>query len=307
MGRYVARRLLQMIPVFLGATLLIYFLVFALPGDPIRALAGEKPLPPATIDAIREQYNLNDPFIVQYLKWLGGIFTGDFGETFKGRDVSDIIKDRWPVTIQLALMAFGFEIVVGLALGIWAGLKKNSAADNGVLVGTTIAVAVPTFVLAFLAQIVFGVKLGWFPVAGISEGLYSYILPAIVLATLSLAYIARLTRTEFIENIRSDYRRTAIAKGLGKRDVTLKHVLPNSLIPVVTFLAIDLGALMGGAIVVEGVFNIPGIGGGLFQAIRLQEGPTVVGISVFLILIYLFANLAVDLLYAVLDPRIRYD
>jgi peptide/nickel transport system permease protein/oligopeptide transport system permease protein len=293
--------------VFFGATFLIYFLVFALPGDPIRALAGEKPLPPATIEAIREQYNLNDPFIVQYFKWLGGIFTGDFGQTFKGRDVSDIIADRWPVTIQLALMAFAFEIVVGLALGIWAGLRKNSAADNSVLVGTTIAVAVPTFVLGFLAQIVFGVKLGWFPVAGVSQGLYSYILPAIVLATLSLAYVARLTRTELIENIRSDYRRTAVAKGLSKRDVILKHVLPNSLIPVVTFLAIDLGALMGGAIVTEGIFNIPGIGGGLFQAIRLQEGAVVVGISVFLILVYLFANLAVDLLYAVLDPRIRYD
>jgi oligopeptide transport system permease protein len=306
-GRYVARRLLQMIPVFLGATLLIYFFVFSLPGDPIKALGGDKPLSPDVVSALREQYHLNDPFIVQYLKWLGGIFRGDFGQTYRGQEVSQIIRERWPVTLRLAFLAFMFETIVGIGLGIRSAIKRGSFFDNSTLAGTTLVVAVPTFVLAFVAQYVFGVQLGWFPVAGIQDGLSSYILPAIVLAALSLAYVTRLTRTEFVENVGADFRRTAVAKGLSNRDVTMRHVLPNSLIPVMTFLAIDLGALMGGAIVTEGVFNIPGIGGALFQAIRLQEGTTVVGISVFLILIYLFANLAVDLLYAVVDPRIRYD
>jgi oligopeptide transport system permease protein len=306
-GRYVARRLLMVIPVFLGATFLIYFFVFSLPGDPIKSLGGDKPLSPDIVAVLRAQYNLDDPFIVQYLKWLGGIFTGDFGTTYRGQSVSEIIRERWPVTLRLAFLAFAFETIVGIGLGIRSGVKRGSAFDNSTLVGTTVIVAVPTFVLAFLCQYIFGVKLGWFPVAGVQQGLSSYILPAIVLAALSLAYVTRLTRTSFVENVGSDYRRTAVAKGLSGRDVTMRHVLPNSLIPVMTFLAIDLGALMGGAIIVEGVFNIPGIGGALFQAIKLQEGTTVVGISVFLILIYLIANLIVDVLYAVVDPRIRYD
>jgi len=307
MGRYIARRLLQMIPVFIGATLIIYFLAFALPGDPIKALGGDKPLSPEVVASLRDQYNLNDPFIVQYLKWLGGILHGDFGTTLRGQAVIDIIKQAMPVTIRLALLAFAIETVVGIGLGIRSGIKRGSFFDNSTLALTTVVVAVPTFVLGFTAQYIFGVKLGWFPIAGIQAGLQSYILPAIVLAMLSLAYVTRLTRTSIVENVGSDFRRTAVAKGLTNRDVMRRHVLPNSLIPVVTFLAVDLGTLMGGAIVTEGVFNIPGIGGALFRAIKLQDGTAVVGISVFLIFVYLFANLAVDLLYAVLDPRIRYD
>jgi ABC-type dipeptide/oligopeptide/nickel transport system permease component len=306
-GRYIARRLLQMIPVFLLATMAIYYLNFALPGDPIAALGGDKPLSPDVVAQLRDQYNLDDPFIVQYLKWLGGILTGDFGLTFRGQEVSEILSDRWPVTIKLGLLALLFEAVFGILLGVAAALKRNSRFDNLSLAFTTLLIAVPTFVLGFTAQYIFGVKLGWFPVAGIQDGLQSYILPAMVLAALSLAYVMRLTRTSVIENVRSDFRRTAIAKGLSPRQVTSKHVLRNSLIPVVTFLATDLGALMGGAIVTEGVFNIPGVGNAIFQGIKLQEGTTVVGISVVLIIIYLFANLAADIMVAFLDPRIRYE
>jgi ABC-type dipeptide/oligopeptide/nickel transport system permease component len=306
-GRYIVRRLLQMIPVLLVATMAIYYLNFALPGDPIRALGGDRPLPPDIISGLRDRYNLDDPFLVQYFKWLGGILTGDLGETFRGQEVSQILRERWPVTIRLALLALLFEAVFGILLGVAAALRRNSRFDNISLGATTLLIAVPTFVLAFTAQYVFGVKLGWFPVAGISDGFSSYILPAMVLAALSLAYVMRLTRTSMLENLRSDFRRTAIAKGLPEGQVTRKHVLRNSLIPVITFLATDLGALMGGAIVTEGVFNIPGVGNALFQAIRLQEGTTVVGISVVLILIYLFANLAADIIVAFLDPRIRYE
>jgi peptide/nickel transport system permease protein/oligopeptide transport system permease protein len=162
-------------------------------------------------------------------------------------------------------------------------------------------------VLGFTAQIMLGVKLGWFPIAGLNQGWKSYLLPAFVLAALSLAYVARLTRTSLVENLRSDYIRTAVAKGLPRKRVVGRHALRNSLIPVVTYLGIDLGALMGGAIVTEGIFNIPGIGQQVFVSIRSQEGPVVVGITTALVLVYITANLLVDVLYGVLDPRIRYE
>lgn len=177
--------------------------------------------------------------------------------------------------------------------------------DNLVLVSTTFIVAIPVFVLGFVAQIMLGVELGWFPIAGIQQGWFSYVLPSMVLGSLSLVYIARLTRTSLVENLRSDYIRTAEAKGLPRRRVVGRHAMRNSLIPVVTFLGVDLGALMGGAIITEGIFNIPGVGREVFLAIRGQEGAVVVGIVTAGILIFIVMNLIVDILYAVLDPRIR--
>jgi oligopeptide transport system permease protein len=308
MGRYVARRLLQIIPVFFGTTFLIFAMVFFLPGDPIRALAGDKPQPPAVTAALRDRYNLDDPLLVQYAKYVWNLLHFDLGQSFRGRDVSDIMAETWPVTVKLALTAFVIELVVGLLAGVLAGLRRGSFIDNLVLISTTLIVSVPVFVLGFTAQIVFGVKLGLFPVAGIQDGWpESYILPAIVLASTSLAYLARLTRTSLAENLRSDYVRTAVAKGLPRWRVVGVHTLRNSLIPVVTLLGVDLGALMGGAIITEGIFNIPGIGRQVFNSVRTQEGFVVVGISTVLVLVYLFANLLVDLLYGLLDPRIRYE
>jgi ABC-type dipeptide/oligopeptide/nickel transport system permease component len=307
MGRYIARRLLQAIPVFLGTTFLIFALVFAIPGDPIRALSGDKPLSPSVYAELQERYNLNDPFLVQYGKYMGNLLQGDFGQSFRGREVTEILKERFPVTIKLALTAFLFEVFIGIAAGVLAGLRRGSFMDNLVLISTTIVVSIPVFVLGFTAQIMLGVKLGWFPIAGLNEGWKSYLLPAMVLAALSLAYVARLTRTSLVENLRSDYIRTAVAKGLPRKRVVGRHALRNSLIPVVTYLGIDLGALMGGAIVTEGIFNIPGVGQQVFQSIRSQEGPVVIGITTALVLIYIAANLLVDVLYGVLDPRIRYE
>jgi peptide/nickel transport system permease protein/oligopeptide transport system permease protein len=308
MGRYIARRLLQIIPVFFGTTFLIFAMVFFLPGDPIRALAGDKPQPPAVTAELRDRYNLDDPLLVQYGKYVINLLQFDLGESFRGRDVSDIMAETWPVTVKLALTAFVFELIVGLLAGVLAGLRRGSFIDNLVLVSTTLIVSVPVFVLGFTAQIVFGVKLGLFPVAGVDDGWpTAYILPAMVLASTSLAYLARLTRTSLAENLRSDYVRTAVAKGLPRWRVVGVHTLRNSLIPVVTLLGVDLGALMGGAIITEGIFNIPGIGRQVFNAVRTQDGFVVVGISTVLVLVYLFANLLVDLLYGVLDPRIRYE
>lgn len=307
MGRYIARRLLQAIPVFLGTTFLIFSLVFAIPGDPIRALSGDKPISPSVYAELQDRYNLDDPFLVQYGKYMGNLVQGDFGQSFRGREVTEIMKERFPVTVKLALFAFMFEILIGIAAGVMAGLRRGSFMDNLVLISTTCVVSIPVFVLGFTAQIMLGVKLGWFPIAGLNQGWKSYLLPAFVLAALSLAYVARLTRTSLVENLRSDYIRTAVAKGLPRKRVVGRHALRNSLIPVVTYLGIDLGALMGGAIVTEGIFNIPGIGQQVFVSIRSQEGPVVVGITTALVLVYITANLLVDVLYGVLDPRIRYE
>ena len=307
MGRYVARRLLQAVPVFFGATFIVFTMVYALPGDPIRALNGERPISESAQAALRDRYNLDDPLLVQYAKYIGGIATGDFGETFRGQPVSDILKQKFPVTARLALGAFIFELVLGLLAGILAGLRRGSFMDNLVLLSTTFIVAIPVFVLGFVAQLVLGVQLSWFPIAGIQQGWFSYILPSMVLGSLSLVYIARLTRTSLVENLRSDYIRTAEAKGLPRRRVVGRHAMRNSLIPVVTYLGVDLGTLMAGAIITEGIFNIPGIGREVFLAIQGQEGAVVVGIVTAGILIFILMNLVVDLLYAVLDPRIRYE
>ena len=306
MGRYVVRRLLHVVPVFFGATFLIFALVYAVPGDPIDALAGDRPVPPAVRAELRNRYHLDDPLLVRYGKYVSGLARGDFGTNFRGRPVSEIMKQRFPVTVRLALVAFAFEAVLGLIAGVVAALRRKSLVDSLVLVSTTVVVAVPVFVLGYMAQKLLAVELGWFPVVGIREGWRSYFLPAIVLGSLSLCYVARLARASLIEAMRADYVRTARAKGLSERRVVGVHALRNSLIPVVTFLGVDLGSLLSGAIVTEGIFNLPGIGQATFSAIQTQEYATVVGIVTALVLIFILANLLVDVLYAVLDPRIRY-
>jgi oligopeptide transport system permease protein len=307
MGRYIARRLLLTVPVLLGATFLIFAMVYALPGDPIRALSGDRPLSAAVQAQLRQQFNLNDPLLVQYAKYIGDLAQFDFGTDFRGRPVMDTILQRLPVTARLALVAVLFEVLIGIVAGVLAGIRRNGFFDNLVLVSTTLIVSIPILVLAFIGQYVFGLQLRLFPIAGINDGWYSYLLPGLVLASGSVAYVARLTRTSMAENLRADYVRTARAKGLTPQTVVVRHTLRNSLIPVVTYIGADIGALMGGAIVTETVFNLPGLGRAVFDAVRSQEGAVVVGIVTLFVFFFIFFNLVVDVLYAVLDPRIRYD
>jgi oligopeptide transport system permease protein len=307
MGWYIARRIAIMVPVFLGATLLIYGMVFLLPGDPVAAMAGDRPLTSSAAAALRARYHLDDPFIVQYLRYLGGILHGDLGRSYSGLPVSSVLAHAFPVTIRLALIAVAAEAVLGIGFGVLAGLRQGSFFDSTVLLTGLVIIAIPVFVLGFLAQFVFGVRLGIAPVTvGPSSTFARLLLPGIVLGSVSFAYVVRLTRSAVAANAHADYVRTATAKGLSRPRVVTVHILRNSLIPVVTFLGADLGSLMGGAIVTEGIFNIHGVGGVLFQAVTRQEAPTVVSIVTVLVLIYLVANLMVDLLYAALDPRIRY-
>ncbi|OBH24220.1 ABC transporter permease [Mycobacterium sp. E342] len=307
MGWYIARRIAIIVPVFLGATLLVYGMVFLLPGDPVAAIAGDRPLTPEVAAQLRARYHLDDPFIVQYLRYLGGVLRGDLGRSYSGLPVSSVLAHAFPVTLRLALIALVVEAVLGIGFGVIAGLRTGGLFDAGVLIVGLVIIAVPIFVLGFLAQFVFGVKLGIAPVTvGERSTFGRLLLPGIVLGSVSFAYVVRLTRSAVAANAQADYVRTATAKGLSRPRVVAVHILRNSLIPVVTFLGADLGALMGGAIVTEGIFNIHGVGGVLYQAVTRQEAPTVVSIVTVLVGIYLITNLAVDLLYAALDPRIRY-
>ena len=308
MSTYILKRFLQLIPVFLGATLLVYFLVFSLPGDPIVALFGDKPVNVAVAAKLREQYHLDQPFWMQYLLYLKSIFTFDLGQDFSGRPIAAVLGEVFPVTARLAIMALIFEAFFGIIFGLIAGLRKGKLFDATVLVASLVVIGIPIFVLGFLLQFTIGVQLGWAkPTVSSAATIPDLILPAIVLGLGSFAYVLRLTRTSVIENMNADYVRTATAKGLSRFQVVRVHILRNSLIPVITFLGADLGALMGGAIVTEGIFNVPGVGNRLYRAVLSGEGPTVVSIVTVLVLIYCLSNLLVDLLYGWLDPRIRYD
>lgn len=237
MGKYLLRRVLQVIPVVLGTTLLVYALVFALPGDPVKAMFGDKPVNPAVAAQIRAEYNLDKPFIVQYFIFLKNALTLDFGKTFSGQLVIDEIGRAFPITIRLALMAFVFEAVFGIIFGVISGLKKGKWYDTVILIVSLLLISVPTFVTGFLGQYLFGIKWSILPVtAGNDPTFIDLLLPAMVLGSVSMAYIIRLTRSEISSNIAEDYVRTARAKGMSNRQVMLRHVLRNSLIPVVTYL-----------------------------------------------------------------------
>ena len=306
MGRYVIRRLLQMIPVFIGSTFLIFFMVYAL-GDPVAALFGDKAPDPATAAQIRHDLYLDHSLGAQYLHYMKNIFIGDFGTAFNGESVTSLMGSAFPITIRLTIVAIIFEIIIGIVLGVITGMRRGKPIDTGVLLLTLVVISVPTFVTGYVLQYVFGVELEWTsPSVSPSAPFNELILPGLVLALVSLAYVTRLTRTSIAENTRADYVRTAVAKGLPRRRVVTVHLLRNSLIPVVTFLGTDVGGLMAGAVVTERIFNIHGVGYQLYQGILRQNPPTVVGFVTILVIIFLAANLLVDLLYAVLDPRIRY-
>ncbi len=307
-ARTVGRRLIEVAIVFIGVTFLIYATVWALPGDPIAALTGDRPLPPNVVAQLREQFHLDDPLWQQYLRYLGGLFTGDLGTSFDGRPVAERMASRWPVTITLAVTAWIIEVILGVALGLWAGLRKGTAIDRTILFGTILATSIPVFVVGVSAQLVFGLKLGWLPIAGTDAGWpVAFLMPAFVIAVFGLAAIARLMRGSVIDSMESDFVRTLRAKGLSRSRIVGVHVTRNSVAPVLTFVAIDLGFLLGGAVVIEGIFNLPGIGQLLFSAIRTHEGPTVVGVATTLVLIFLVLNVLVDNINSALDPRIRHD
>ncbi len=336
MGRYVVRRLIQFIPTVLGAIFLLHYMTslgIQLTGNPVRAIFGDRRPSEAQLTALTEALGLSnpclnrvgDPCVTLYFDRLSAIFLHfDFGVNFNRRPVIDIVAGALPFTLRLVLIAIVFEAVIGIAAGVMAGLRNGSFADYLVKISTVLLISVPVFVLGLLVRDIVNVRVGnwlrgfdWVPDV-ISTGLFSpvykpdypwasLIVPGLVLGALSLATTARLTRTSILENTRADYVRTAKAKGLSRRRVIGVHTLRNSLIPVVTFLGVDIGALMGGAVVTEGIFGVPGIGREIYRAVLAHEPSVVLGITTMLVLVFLVVNLLVDVLYAVLDPRIRYD
>lgn len=306
MGTYIIRRVLQMIPVVIGTTFLIFAMVFAL-GDPIQGRCGERPCPANYVAKLTEQYNLDEPLVVQYALYIGNVVRGDLGTTFNGQDVATELMTRWPTTIKLALIALAFEAVIGIAAGVLAGIFKGRFIDYLVTLSSLVIISIPTFVLGVLAQLYFGIRWEIFPVTATQGTFGQLLLPGMILGALSVAYISRLMRTNLAENLRADYVRTAKAKGLGPGRTVGIHTLRNSMIPVVTFLGTDLGSLMGGALITERIFNINGVGGYLFRSITTKQGVAVVGTITVLVLVYLVVNLLVDILYGYLDPRISHD
>ena len=307
MLRYILFRILQVIPVLLGTTFLIYFMVFAMPGDPIVAMFGDKTPNPAVLEKLRAQYNLDQPFIVQYLLYLKGMFVGDFGTSFSGQPVSTILARTFPVTATLAIMAIIIEFVLAVVIGLFSGLRKGKLFDNVNLIIGLLMMSVPIFVIAFIAQYFFTIKLSWFPTTvGADTSISALLLPSIVLGVSLYATSMRLTRSSVIDTLNQDFVRTAYSKGLSRGRVIPVHVLRNSLIPTITNSAANFGVLLVGATVTEGIFNVPGVGNTLYQAILRGENSTVVSFVTVMVLLYLGVNLVIDLLYAVLDPRIRY-
>jgi oligopeptide transport system permease protein len=309
MNRYIIRRLLQMIPVVIGTVVLLFVAMYVLPGDPVQALVGERAVSDDFRDAVIEKYGLNDSITVQIGRYLKNLARLDFGESAVTRQpVWDVIKEKIPVSFRLALAASFFLLVLGLGTGIISAVKKYSMADASVTLSAILLVSIPVFVLGVFLQI-FALKtkgvLG-LPITGLDTWKH-YILPGFVVAAVSMAYVSRLQRTALLERLDADYVRTARAKGLTERRVIFNHAWRNSVIPVVTYLGVDIGTAMGGAILTENVFNIPGLGRQIAMSIRSKDNQVVLGISIFIVFVYLIANLIVDLLYAVIDPRIRYE
>jgi len=311
MLRYILKRLVQFIPVFFGVTLLLFFITTILPGDPVALRAGERKLPPAVYEEMRRAYSLDKPWYEQYVLYLGKLAKGDLGTSIaNGRRVSDVFKDSYPYTLRLALAAISLEILVGIGAGLISAIKKYTFWDTFVTLTTSILVALPVFWLGIMLQYLFGIQLHILPISGASSARFSelahLILPAITLASVSTAYAARIMRSQLLEVQGQDYVRTAFAKGLSPSKVLWRHELKNALIPVVTFIGLDLGAMLSGAILTETIFNWPGVGFTIYKAIGSRDFPVVFGGVTLVLLAVLFVNLLVDVSYAFLDPRIRY-
>ena len=309
LARYVARRIVQLVPVLFLVSLMIFSIMHALPGDPVQLmLAGAESgaVTPERQEELRELMGLNDPLYVQYFRFIGGALTGDLGNSVRLREpVLDLILERLGSTIALALGGIAIAVFIGMSTGVLAALKQGSWVDTASMVLAYVGVSLPLFWLGLLLILVFSFWLGWFPPAG-ATGFRSLVLPSVTLGLVSAGVISRLTRSSLVEVLVEDYMRTARSKGLPKRLVYLRHALRNALLPVLTIVGLQFGAMLSGTVVTETVFSRPGLGRLVVSAILWQDYPLVQGIVLFMATIYVVVNLLVDISYAWLDPRIRY-
>lgn len=312
MTTLIARRLAQLVPTVLLLSIIIFSLQHLLPGDPALVLAGENP-DEATLAAIRAQYHLDQPLIVQYLYWLKGVATGDLGESMRhNRPVLDLILLKLPVTLQLAVMGICIALVVGIAAGVISALRHNSTIDYATNIASLAGISVPNFWLGIMLILFFSVYLGWLPASGfvspwedLTMNLATTIMPAFVLGTGIAGVIMRHTRGAMLQALSSDYVRTARAKGLGERTVVLKHAMRNALTPIITLGALEFGALLSGAVLTEQIFTIPGFGKLIVDAVFTRDYPVVQGVVLVTSLFYIILNLLADIGYILVNPRLR--
>lgn len=304
MYKYVLKRLLMLIPVIIGVSFLVFFIMSLSPGDPARTILGET-APIEAVEALREELGLNDPVLKRYVDYMGGLLHGDMGTSYKSnRPVFDEIMGRFPATLKLSLWGMLFAVVLSIPIGIISATKQYSLVDGVSMVGALLGVATPNFWLGLILIIVFSLNLKWFPSGGM-DGWKTYIMPVITLGTGCMASITRTTRSSMLEVIRQDYIRTARAKGVKQRVVITHHALRNALIPVITVIGLQFGYLLGGAVLTETVFSWPGVGTYLVNSIKAKDTPSVMGCVIVFSIAFSIVNLLVDLLYAFVDPRIK--
>ncbi|WP_026476352.1 nickel ABC transporter permease [Alkaliphilus transvaalensis] len=304
MHRYIFRRLLLMLPVMIGVTFIVFTMMYFTPGDPARIMLGES-APEDAVQRLREDMGLNDPFLMQFGRYVTNVARGDFGRSYtQRRPVATMIIDRFPTTLKLATWGVIVSIVIGIPTGIISATKQYSLFDNVSMVLALVGVSMPNFWQGLMMIIIFALNLRWFPASGFTTWKH-IVLPAITLGTSSAAQITRMTRSSMLEVIRQDYIRTARAKGQVESVVINQHALKNALIPVVTVIGLSFGGLLGGAVLTESIFSIPGVGSLMIQAIRQRDYPVVQGGVLFIALSFSLVNLLVDILYAFIDPRIK--
>lgn len=303
---YIARRLLTLIPILFGVSLLTFAIAKLTPGDPVALMLGNLATP-ERVASLRAQLGLDDPVLVQYGRFVWNALHGDLGVSIRGqRPVMQDILERFPNTLELTLSAMALAVVGGVTIGIIAATARNRWVDTGAMTLALVGLSVPSFWLAILLILVFGINLKWVSVTG-GAGFKDLILPSVTLALAPGAVLARLTRSSILEVMREDYVRTARSKGLDERAVVMGHVLRNALIPVVTVIGLQIAGLLGGAVFIESVFARPGLGRYAVSAIAARDYPQVQGVVLFAAAIYVLVNLAVDVLYGYIDPRIRYE
>ncbi len=313
MTRYIARRLLLLLPVLLIVGIIVFVLVHLTPGDPAVVILGQD-ANPEQIENLRNQLGLNDPLYIQFINWFGGVLRLDFGDSiFLNMPVTEALFSRAEPTLLLTFYALTIQVVIGITLGVVAAVKHNTLTDRVLMMISISGAAIPNFFLGILLILFFAVRLGWMPSGGFTsiredpaEHFKGMVLPAFALGFSSAGLLARLVRSSMLDVMREDYIRTALAKGLPERTTVIRHALRNALIPAITVIGFSLGALLGGAVVTETVFTIPGMGRLVVQSVQRRDYPVIQGAVMLIATFYVLANLLVDILYVYVDPRIRY-
>ena len=313
MGGYILRRILSTVPVLLFVAVVVFLMLRLTPGDPAAVIAGDNASPDDII-MIRKSLGLDQPIYMQFVHWVGGLLTGDFGQSFFfKKQVSELVADRIEPTLALAVTAMIIAVAIAIPLGIFAASRRGSMLDRAVMGFSVLGFSVPVFVIGYALDYLFAIKLGWFPVQGyqrLADGfggfLHRLILPSFTLAIVYIALIARMTRTSLLEVLGEDYIRTARAHGLGPTAVLVRHALPNAAVPIVTVIGLGIAVLIGGVVVTESVFAIPGLGRLTVDAVLARDYPTVQAVILLFSVTYVVINLLIDVAYTALDPRIRY-